>query len=182
MELPLKHLGRLDPGSGAIVKFIQEVTEKTWPSVASRYGEYFEDLKCDFSTSDELDDEASSGVTRGTFAPTSIKTESASWVALNGSLFGLNFFTRWKEKDVSAAVLAGYDSVRSSLIGSYGPSPAERLDQRGNRAATWLVRDTRIELYAHLTEPPTLQVGLSHNERNASYEHRLAQTAAKPKA
>ena len=182
MDLPLEHIDPLDPSSGAIVKFIQEVTEKTWPSVAGRYGVYFGDLKCDFSTSGELDNEASSGVTRGIFAPTSIKTERASWSALDGSLFSLNFFIRGKEKDVSAAVLSGYDSVRSSLIGSYGPPPDEGMDQSGNRAATWLVGDTRIELYAHVTEPPALQVGLSHNERNASYEHRLAQTAAKPEA
>ena len=164
----------------AVVNFVRGVTEKSWPSAPAQYARYFQELKCEFPTSDELGGEDAFGATRGSFSSINITIESASWTALHGSLFSLNFFPHLQEMDVSGDIRGAYERLRSRLIDSYGQPQDEGLDKRGNRAATWLAGVTRIELYAHVARPAALQIGLSHSGRNAIYEQRLAQMVAKP--
>lgn len=106
-----------------------------------------------------------------------ITTSNASWIALDGSLFGINLFAYDHAVNMVAAVDAGYDQVRNGLVSLYGGPFDEQLSPHDNRAAVWLVRETEIELYAHISLAPTLQVGLSHKDRNPVYEHRVLQSA-----
>jgi hypothetical protein len=164
----------------AVVNFVCGVTEKAWPSDPTQYARYFQELKCGLLPSDERGGEDAFGMTRGSFSSTNITIESASWTALHGCLFSLNFFPHIQDLDVFGDVAGAYEGLRSSLIDAYGQPQDERSDQRDNRAATWLAGVTRIELYVHVARPAALQIGLSHSERNAIYEQRLAQTDAKP--
>lgn len=180
MNAPLDGVESFDPHPSAIVKFIQTVTEQPWPSADNQFRNYFEHLGCQLKSTDDHDD-APLGVTRGAFVTRRITTKNASWVALDGSLFSLNFFAYENARDVVGAVNAGYDGVRTGLIGLYGQPLDERLSRHDNRSAVWLVQDTEIELYGHISLAPVLQIGLGHKERNAVYEHRLAQLPDGPK-
>lgn len=181
MNTPLDGVEFLDPHPHAIVDFIQGVTEQPWPSAGGQFRTYFEHLGCELKSTDDHDDDALPGVTRGAFVTRRITTKNASWAALDGSLFSLNFFAYESARDVASAVNAGYDGVRTGLIRLYGPPLDERLSGHDNRSAVWLVQDTEIELYAHISLAPVLQIGLGHKERNAVYEHRRAQLPDRPK-
>lgn len=176
MNPPAEGTESLDPHPSAILDFIQTVTEATWPSADNQFQDYFEHLGCELKPAVHNDDDAPLRVTRGDFATRTVATKNASWVALDGFLFFLTFFAY---EDAVGAVDAGYNEVRNGLISRYGRPFDERLPPHLNRSAVWLVRETEIELYAHVSPAPVFQIGLSHKERNAVYEHRLTQAADK---
>ncbi|WP_045731955.1 hypothetical protein [Pseudarthrobacter chlorophenolicus] len=171
----------LDPHPSVIVRFIQSAAEQGWPSNTGQFHEFFEHLGCELEVVDDPAGTELPALTRGFFTRIDMRTEGASWVALDGSLFSVNLFAYQHERDVTAAVVAGYAGVRAGLIGLFGQSSDEQTDPRGNRAAMWTTQDALIELYAHVAEAPVLQVGISHRERNATYELLSAHTAFKPK-
>lgn len=181
MNTPRERAEPLEPQPGAIVNFISAVLAEPWPSMSNQFCTYFEHLGCELKPADDHnDDDALLGVTRGSFETRRITTKNASWMAMDGSLFSLNFFAYEHERDVVAAVKAGYGDIRTGLIRLCGPPLDERLSLHDNRSTVWLVRDTEIELYAHIALAPVLQIGLSHKERNAAYERRLAQLPDRP--
>ncbi len=168
----------MTPPASAIVEFIQAVTDTPWPSAEDQFHGYFERLGCELTAGDHTDGHVP-GLTGGSFVTHRLATQHPSWIALNGSLFSLNFFAHGGDPD---AVNAGYDEVRAGLISLFGEPFDEPAAQRGNRAAVWLAGDTEIELYAHVSLAPVLQIGLGHKERNAAYEQLLAQDADGPRA
>ena len=168
----------MTPPASAIVEFIQAVTDTPWPSAEDQFHSYFERLGCEF-TAGEHNSGHLPGLPGGAFVTHRLTTQHPSWSALDGSLFSLNFFAHEGDAD---AVNAGYDGVRAGLIGLYGQPFDEPPAHRGNRAAAWRAGDTEIELYAHVSLAPALQIGLGHKERNAAYEDRLAQDADEPRA
>lgn len=178
MDERLGNVESLDPHPGVIVRFIQSAVEKAWPSDVGLFQEYFEHLGCELDVVGDPAGTEPPAVTRGFFTTADMRTDGASWVALDGLLFSVNFFAYQHERDVAAA---GYEGVRAGLIDLFSPSPDEQTDERGNRSAMWKTQDILIELYAHVTEVPALQVGISHRERNASYERLLTQTVSNPK-
>jgi hypothetical protein len=181
VNAPQERAEPLDPHPRAIVEFLSAVLADPWPSMSNQFCTYFEHLGCELKPADDHnDDDALLGVTRGSFETRRITTKNASWMAMDGSLFSLNFFAYEHERDVVAAVKAGYDGIRTGLIRLCGPPLDERLSLHDNRSAVWLVRDTEIELYAHIALAPVLQIGLSHKERNAVYESRLARLPDRP--
>ncbi|WP_432244589.1 hypothetical protein ACRB8A_09785 [Arthrobacter sp. G.S.26] len=180
MDERIGNVESLDPHPSVIVRFIQSAAEKTWPSDVALFQDYFDHLGCELDVVDDPAGTEPPAVTRGLFTTTDIRTDGASWAALDGLLSSLNFFAYQHEQDVAAAVVAGYEGVRAGLKDLFGPSPDEQTDGRGNRSAMWRTQDVLIELYAHVTEAPALQVGISHRECNAIYERLLAHTAFKP--
>lgn len=181
MNTPPERAEPLDSQPGAIVEFISAVLAEPWPSMTNQLSAYFGHLGCELTPADDHnDDDALLGVTRGSFVTRRITTKNASWMAMDGSLFSLNFFAHENERDVGAAVNAAYDGIRTGLIRLCGPPLDERLSMHDNRSAVWLVRGTEIELYAHITLAPVLQIGLGHKERNAVYESRLARWPDRP--
>ena len=168
----------MTPPASAIVEFIQAVTDTPWPSAEDQFHGYFERLGCELMTLDHKSDHLP-GLAEGAFVTHRLATQHPSWTALDGYLFSLNFFAHEGDAD---AVNAVYDGVKADLIGLYGQPFDEPPAQGGNRAAAWLAGDTEIELYAHVSLAPALQIGLGHKERNAAYEDRLAQDADEPRA
>ena len=166
------------PPASAIVEFIHAVTDTPWPSAEDQFHGYFQRLGCELIAGDH-DSGHLPGLTGGAFVTHRLATQHPSWTALNGSLFSLNFFAHEGDPD---AVNAGYDGVRAGLISLFGPPFDEPPAHRGNRAAAWLAGDTEIELYAHVSLAPVLQIGLGHKERNAAYEQRLPPDAGGPRA
>lgn len=177
MNRPVEGKESPDPHPSALVNFIQTVTEMPWPSAENQFHKYFEHLGCVLKPASHNDD-APLGVSRGAFVTRHSTMKNASWAALDRSLFFLGFFAYEDAVDV---VDAGYDEVRNSLISLYGRPFDDRLSPLDNRSAVWLVKETEIELYAHVSLAPALQIGLSHKDRNAAYEHRLTQVADKQK-
>ncbi|MFJ4285445.1 hypothetical protein ACIPY0_07340 [Paenarthrobacter nicotinovorans] len=167
MDERIKNGETLDPAPSVIVRFIQSAARKTWPSEIGLFQEYFEHFGCELGVVTDPAGTEPPAVTQGFFMTAEMRTDGASWFALDGLLCGINFFAYEHEREVPTAVIAGYEGVRAGLIGLFGQSPDERADRRGNRAAAWRTQDVLIELYAHVTVAPALQVGISHRERTA---------------
>lgn len=172
----------LDPPPAVIVQLLERVVSEQWPSGPEHFASYFTRLGCTLCARLEPDEHASLGVTRGQFIVTGSAVENASWSALSDELFNLSFFAYagvWKSSP--ADVNAGYDAIWAGIAAAFGPSPDERTDQRGNRSAVWFSHGTTIELHAHVTEAPVLQVGASHQERTARFQGLLEQRPDQPK-
>lgn len=181
MNAPTERTESLNPDPREIAAFIQSVAESPWPSADDQFSSYFEDLGCELERATHNDDDAALGVTRGSFVTRRFTTKNSSWVALDGSLFSLNLFAYEDAVDLVTTVDAGFDRVRNHLVSMYGQPFDEQLSPQANRSAAWLVRETVIELYAHVSLAPALQIGLGHKAHNAVYEHRLLQIPDKQK-
>lgn len=182
MDTPFGRKESLNPNPGVIVEFILAVVETPWPLGTEQPRNYIERRGCELGPSGGSDDETLLGVTRGAFVIPRIATINALWAAIDGSLFSLNFFTYANARNVITAVDAGYDAVKNGLIGLYGQPLTEQKGPSAYRSADWAIRDTLVELYLHVLQAPMLQIGLCHRERNAAYEHRIAQSADRPRA
>lgn len=172
----------LDPTPEMIVRLIERIVGEQWPSGAERFSSYFTRLGCVPGSPADPDDEACPGMTRGRFVVPGREVKNASWSALNDELFALNLFVyEGSESFSSAAVDAGYEAVRDGISAVFGPSPEERTDQRGNRSAAWWARETVIELYAHISVAPVVQVGAAHEGRTAVFHHLIEQAPERPR-
>jgi hypothetical protein len=165
----------LDPSPEVIVRLVERIVGEQWPSGSENFSGYFTRLGCVLGSPTDPDDEASLGVTQGRFVVPGCDVKNPSWVALNDDLFSLNLFVyEGSENFSSADVIAGYDAVRDGISAVFGPSPDERTDRHGNRSAVWWVQGTVIELYAHVSVAPAVQVGAAHEGRTAVYHQLIA--------
>ena len=140
----------LDPPPEMVVRLIERIVGEQWPSGSERFSSYFARLGCVLGSATDPDNEASLGVTQGRFVVPGSEVKNPSWVALNDDLFSLNLFVY---EDFSSA-----DGI-SAVVGR---SPDERADRRGNPSAVWWVQGSVIELYAHVSVAPVVQVGAAH--------------------
>ncbi|WP_146070457.1 hypothetical protein [Arthrobacter sp. 08Y14] len=166
----------LDPPPEMVMRLMERIVGEQWPSGLERFSSYFARLGCVLGSPAEPDDEAAPGVAQGRFDVPGCEVKNASWDALNDDLFSLNLFVyEGSENFSSADVIAGYDAVRDGISAVFGPSPDERTDRHGNRSAVWWVQGTVIELYAHVSVAPAVQVGAAHEGRTAVYHQLIAQ-------
>lgn len=170
----------LDPPPAVIIQLMERIVSEQWPSGSEHFASYFARLGCALGPPLEPDEVISLGLTRGQFVMPGAAV-NASWSALNGELFHLNLFAYAGEPDSSPDdVNAGYDAIRAGIADAFDPSPDERTDQRGNRSAVWFIQGTVIELYAHITEAPVLQTGVSHEGRTAKFHQLIARSPEHP--
>lgn len=171
----------LDPPPEVIVRLLERIVGEKWPSGSENFSGCFAHLGCVLGSPTHPDDDASLGVTQGRFVIPGCEAKNASWAALNDHLFSLNLFVYEGSGNSSLAkVHAGYEAVRDGISAVFGPSLDESVDRRGNRSAFWSIQGTVIELYAHVSVAPVVQVGAAHEGRTAVYEQLIAQLPKRP--
>lgn len=162
-------LQSLDPHPDVVLSLINKVVSAPWPEDSDQFDAYFATIGCVPGPSAEHQDDLPVS-SRGSLLMPGVSMEDGSWAALAGKLSSLGFFFYPGTRD--SHVLAGpaFDIVRDRLADLYGRATDATDHSEGNRSALWEVNDTSIELYAHVTLAPMLQLGLSHRGLNLLHE------------
>ncbi|MHA7278244.1 hypothetical protein ACX80H_00635 [Arthrobacter sp. MDT2-2] len=159
----------LDPDPSVILSLINKVVGGRWPEDPNQSDAYFEAIDCvPGPLLEHQDDSADSS--GGSLLMPGVPMKGGSWAALAGKLHFLGFF--FYPGIQGSQVLAGpaFDIVRDRLTDVFGKAADETNQSEGNRSALWEVNGTSIELYAHVTLAPVLQLGLSHRELTLLHE------------
>lgn len=153
----------LNPDPGVIVRLIDTVVSTPWPEDPNQFDAYFASIGCTpgplFEHKDDLPESS-----HGALLMPEVSMEDGSWASLAGKLYDLGFF--FYPGTQHSRVLAGpaFETIRERLTDAYGKATDETDHGQGNRSASWEVKETSIDLYAHVNLAPVLQLGLSHRD------------------
>lgn len=153
------------PDPRAVIALVQAVMGHAWPVGPAERLEYFGDLGLVDGGMLRSEDPR---VQEGLLDAPALAAEGM-WAGLDGRLFSLGLFL-YGEAEGSGITEAGYQALRSGLIAVLGPPEEEDEGQGGETAAFWTGNGVLLELYCHLRDARTVQIGLSHMDLNAEFE------------
>lgn len=153
------------PDPRAVVALVQAVMSHDWPDGPVERRDYFEGLGLTDGGMLRSEDPR---VEEGLLDAPALAAEGM-WAGLDGRLFSIGLFL-YAEAGKSGITEAGYQALRSGLTAVLGPPEEEDEGQGGESAAFWTGNGVLLELYCHLRDARTVQLGLSHMGLNAEFE------------
>ncbi|MBE0010146.1 MULTISPECIES: hypothetical protein [unclassified Arthrobacter] len=168
MSVPTEQTHLLDPDPSVVADLIEKVVGQPWPEHKDQFNAYFKRIGCTPGQALKHEEDLPESMSGVLFMPVA-GMESGSWCALDGKLFSLNFMFYPGMLEERAASDVGGRLVYERLNSAYGVT--DRIPQGdGNWSAAWTVRETSIDLHAHVNQAPMMQLGLSHSALTAIHD------------
>lgn len=157
----------LDPRAEDVTAVVKELAAAQWPIFDADRHSFFANMG--FADGLPMEPEHES-VKSGRLIVPALGTPMATWVSLNNELFSMNLFLYEASPVGSNSAIAGYRAVHRELVSLFGTPDEEDVHEHGEAASIWITEGTTIEMYSHIREPSSVQLGLSHTDRNKAYE------------
>jgi len=158
----------LVPSAESIAALIELIVTSEWPHGEQEQAEYFQRL----GFQQHAMNADSPLVLSGELLSPYLAPAAGSWMSYRGDLFCINLSLYEESSGRSATSRLGYDLILAFLRGKYGPPMDETNAKPGMTSAMWRVGQTAVEMYFFVAPTPSVQIGVLHADRSATFEGR----------